>query len=180
MRRRDFIKGLCGAALAGQAVPAKAAGGADARYARTFVQIKREYAKVLRPSEAARAVYITRLVRLREQATRIKGDTWQDIDAEIMQHPAPSDSDSKALSGLLVGQWSSPRHDYVYRADGTWTLLPAEPDATHGRWRIDGNQYFDSVATDPPVDSRYSIILISSRYFVFADQTNIFYENRLK
>jgi len=49
-------------------------------------------------------------------------------------------SDSKALSARLVGKWESPRHDYLYRADGTWTMLPVEPDIAHGTWRIEGNQ----------------------------------------
>jgi hypothetical protein len=66
--------------------------------------------------------YITRLVRLRKGAARRKTDAWQVIDAEIKQHPVPSDSDSKTLSNLLVGKWESPRHDYLYRADGTWTM----------------------------------------------------------
>ena len=90
-------------------------------------------------------------------------ETWQAIDAEIKEHPAPKDSDSKALSRLILGKWESPRHDYLYRADGTWTMLPADPDTTHGTWRIDGNQYFDTAATDPPQTSQYTIILISSR-----------------
>ena len=106
---------------------------------------------------------LTRFVRLREQATRLKSETWQAIDAEIKEHPAPKDSDSKALSRLILGKWESPRHDYLYRADGTWTMLPADPDTTHGTWRIDGNQYFDTAATDPPQTSQYTIILISSR-----------------
>ena len=95
--------------------------------------------------------------------TRLKSETWQAIDAEIKEHPAPKDSDSKALSRLILGKWESPRHDYLYRADGTWTMLPADPDTTHETWRIDGNQYFDTAATDPPQTSQYTIILISSR-----------------
>jgi len=123
---------------------------------------------------------LTRFVRLREQATRLKSETWQAIDAEIKEHPAPKDSDSKALSRLILGKWESPRHDYLYRADGTWTMLPADPDTTHGTWRIDGNQYSDTAATDPPQTSQYTIILISRRDFVFADQEDVFYEVRIK
>ena len=102
------------------------------------------------------------------------------VDAEIKQHPAPKDSDSKAFTALRVGQWESPRHDYLYRADGTWTMLPAEPDITHGTWRIDGNQYFETAATDPPLASQYTIILISKRDFVFTDNDVVFYETRSK
>jgi hypothetical protein len=141
---------------------------------------KRDYEKIPKPSEAARSDYITRLVRMREKAARLKTDEWQAIDAEIKRHPAPSDADSQKLSSLLVGKWESPRHDYLYRADGTWTMLPVEANATHGRWRIEGNQYFDTVATDPPETRQYTIILITKKDLVFTDQTHVFYETRLK
>jgi hypothetical protein len=45
--------------------------------------------------------------------------------------------DDATLSRLLVGTWQSPRHQTVYRADGTWLLDPPdEGDNTHGKWRI--------------------------------------------
>jgi hypothetical protein len=107
-----------------------------------------------------------------ENAARLKTDEWQAIDAEIKRHPAPSDSDSKKLSSVLVGEWASPRHDYLYRADGTWTMLPVEENVTHGRWRIEGNQYVSTAATDPS-ETRYTIILITKKDFVFTDQTAV-------
>lgn len=144
------------------------------RYLHALATAQRHYASISIPSEAARADYITRLDRLRDKAADAKIDAWQGIDAEIKQHPAPQDADNKALSALRVGQWESPRHDYLYRADGTWTMLPAEPDITHGAWRIDGNQYFDTAATDPPLASPYTIILISKTDFIFMDREIVF------
>jgi hypothetical protein len=187
MRRREFITLVVGAA-AWLAVTSEASGQRDSeveqsgqgRYARALQAAKRDYKKISKPSEAARSDYITRLVRMREKAARLKTDEWQAIDAEIKRHPAPGDSDSKKLSSLLVGGWKSPRHDYLYRPDGTWTMLPVEEGITHGRWRIEGNQYFDIAATDPPETSQYTIILISRKDFVFTDQTYVFYETRLK
>ena len=67
-----------------------------------------------------------------------------------------------------------------FRADGTWTMLPIEKDITHGLWRIEGNQYIDAAATEPPETSQYTIILITRKDFVFSDQTHVFYETRLK
>lgn len=64
--------------------------------------------------------------------------------------------------------------------DDTWTMLPADENTTHGRWRIEGNQYFDSAATEPPETTQYTIILITKKDFVFADQEDVFYEKRLK
>jgi hypothetical protein len=73
-----------------------------------------------------------------------------------------------------------PPHDYLFRIDGTWTMLPADENTTHGRWRIEGNQYFNTVATEPPETTQYTIILITKKDFVFTDQTDVFYERRLK
>ena len=178
MTRREFIAFVGGAAVWPFAASAQQA--VSARYVRALDEIKRDYGKISHPSEAARSDYITRLVRLREKAARLKTDAWQAIDAEIKQHPAPGDYDNKALSKLLVGKWESPRHDYLYRADGTWTMLPADPDTTHGTWHIEGNQYFDTAAIDPPETAQYTIILMTKRDFVFSDQEVVFYETRLK
>lgn len=176
MNRRYFVCLIGGVATSPLAARARL--GPNARYIQILGEMKRDYDKIAYRGETARTAYITRLIRLREEAARLKIEAWQAIDAEIKQHPAPIDSDSTALSGLRVGKWESPRHDYLYRADGTWTMMPVEPDITRGTWRIEGNRYFETAATDPPRTTQYTIILITKRDFVFTDQTNVFYETR--
>ena len=144
-----------------------------------LVAAKAEFSKIAKPDEAARARYITTLTRLREKLARSNGD-WKDVDAEIMRHPAPADSDSKALSTLRVGTWSSPRHDYLYRKNGTWTMLPADPENTHGTWHIEGNKVEERpmVGGAAAETLKYTIILLSPKDFVFTDGTVVFYEVR--
>jgi hypothetical protein len=74
-----------------------------------------------------------------------------------------------ADSKLLVGQWASPRHLYLYRADGTWTMDDEGLDlavATRGTWRIEGNSYFQGFSRDSRPD-KYTIIILTKEYFVF-------------
>jgi len=173
MRRRSFIFGIAASAACSATWPFAARAQ---QLATALARAKRDYGKIPHPSEAARLAYITRLIRLREKAASL--NEWQPFDDDIKLHPAPSDSDGKSLSSLRVGEWTSPRHSYLYRADGTWTMLPEEEGTTHGTWRIEGNQNVETVATDPPQTWQATIILITKADFVFMDQTNIFYETR--
>jgi hypothetical protein len=175
MRRRDCLGFLVAAAAAWPF-----AAYAQQRSLGVFENARREYKKISRPSEADRSNYITRLVRLREKAASGKSGDWQVIDQEINRHPAPVDADSKKFSALMVGKWKSPRHEYLYRADGTWTMLPEEEGTTHGTWRIEGNRYYSIASIEPADTGPYTIILITEKYLVFSEGSDVFYETRLK
>ena len=53
--------------------------------------------------------------------------------------------DDATLSRLLIGTWQGPRHQTVYRADGTWMLDPPnEGDNTRGKWRIEHGKLIET------------------------------------
>ena len=142
---------------------------------------KKDFAQIAHPDEAARAHYVLSLSALREKLARSNGD-WQAVDAELKKRPAPKDADAKTLTAYRLGRWDSPRHQYLFRKDGTWTMVPAEPDITHGTWKIEGNQYTDTGVTvgGPPSSSRYTIILLTAKEFIFTDGDAVFYEKKVK
>ncbi len=131
------------------------------------------------PSEADRERYITSLAAMRAKMAGVRGSMeWQAVDAELRRHPLPKDADSKALTQLRIGKWESPRHGYLLRKDGTWIMLPAEPDATHGRWHIEGNRYFESAEQEASPRRPYTIILLNQKDFIYTDGEVVFYEAR--
>jgi len=137
------------------------------------------YEKSATPTEAQREQYIAQLAHLRDHL--VKSNRVPDafaVDAEVMKHPAPSDpATAKTLAHLILGKWRSPRHDYLFRKDGTWTMLPVEEDGaanTNGEWQIKGNQFDDSDG------SPYTILLLDADNFIYTDGKYVFYEKRLK
>jgi hypothetical protein len=63
--------------------------------------------------------------------------------------------DDATLSRLLVGTWQGPRHQTVYRANGTWMLDPPdEGNNTRGKWRIERGKLIETWRfTDESSDS---------------------------
>jgi hypothetical protein len=132
--------------------------------------------------EASRQKYVMDLCRLRFKFVMAGGNEWQEVDAEIIRHPAPRKSDSEALSKLRLGDWHSSRHDYRFEIDGTWRMREGgqdDPDATHGNWSIKGAQYSEMFAADDGASATtYTIILADAENFIFTDGTHLFFEKR--
>jgi len=71
----------------------------------------------------------------------------------------PRNADSRMLWQLLVGEWQSPRHTYVFRSDGTYGIWGEQRE----KWRVEGNEYINDVSRGP-------IILLDRNYFIYAIQ----------
>jgi hypothetical protein len=131
-------------------------------------------------NEALREKYIMELAVLRWRLARQDKPGWEAVDAEIERHPAPADSDGKMLTQKRIGWWHSPRHDYLYRADGTWVMDdPNDPEATRGTWSIRGNRYLDTATGESKIPT-YTIILLDADNFIFTEpgSLSLYFEKR--
>jgi hypothetical protein len=129
-----------------------------------FEAAKAEY-QASSHDETARMRYVTRLADLRDQVMRIYSETGDKaaaydqtapIDRELRKHPMPQSVDSRKLKQLLIGQWDSPRHTYVFRADNTYGVSDEQRD----KWRIEGNEFIDDLSRGP-------IILLDRNHFIY-------------
>ncbi len=46
----------------------------------------------------------------------------------------------------MVGKWTTGRHEYAFKADGTWRMLPADTDM-NGTWRIENRKLIDDTGS---------------------------------
>jgi hypothetical protein len=138
---------------------------------------KAEYERAAPRDEAARLRYVNKLAQMADRFVsdyRASGNrndaAMAAINAELKKCPVPSDSDSNKLSQLLVGKWESPRHVYVFRANGKYGI---EDGPISSNWRIKGNQLMED-------GSRRTIILLNSDYFIYSEKDSVFFHSRVK
>ena len=82
----------------------------------------------------------------------------------------PQNTEDRRLAELMVGKWRSPRHDYHYRADGTWIMLPGEIDGvkmTHGVWRIEHGKLIEHSFAPGDTDRTYAIQKLNRHEILF-------------
>ena len=140
-----------------------------------------------------RETYLDRLATLRERycsaldamtarnsvARRHDENAVTAIDSEVKRYPLSPPANSTSLSRLMVGRWDSPRHQYLYKPNHTWTMLPVLRGVTQGAWDIQGNQYVDWVPSIYPSKFSFTIILLDHKYCIFTDNADaVFYMNR--
>jgi len=135
---------------------------------REFEAAKAEY-EASSHDETAGVRYVTRLAEMRDQVWRIYAETGDKaaasnqaapIDEALRKHPMPRSVDSRKLKQLLIGEWNSPRHTYVFRADGTYGAYGVSNEQRI-KWRIDGNEFIDDFSRGP-------IILLDRNRFIYA------------
>jgi hypothetical protein len=151
--------------------------GAFAKEPKELEAARKEYeqAKAKDP-EAARVKLVTTLAKkMREYAMNFHDTGSRDHDedfraysAEAVKHPAPKDLNGKALAPLLVGKWETTRHDFEYKKNGTYVMLPDEPEAARGKWRIEGNQF---IQTEGDAEARYSLIFLDKETLLYSDKS---------
>ena len=126
--------------------------------------------------EAARVTYVTKLAQLKVELLKVpneQDDLKRAINSECQKLPYRKGVDSKKLKQLIVGTWASPRHHYVYRANGKWGT---EGGAISGNWRIQGNQLIqgDVIVNGP-------IILLNQDYFIYSNSGgDVMFHSRVK
>jgi uncharacterized repeat protein (TIGR03803 family) len=143
---------------------------------RDFELARLEYERSSR-DEAARVAYVTKLAQIADRLVsdyRASGhrndEMMTAINSKLEKHPAPKDVDSKKLRQLLIGKWASPRHTYVYLANGK---CGTEDGPISGNWRIQGNQLIQGDLSGP-------IILLNQDYFIYSSRDSVFFHSRVK
>lgn len=51
-------------------------------------------------------------------------------------------------------------------------MLLADEGTAHGTWRIKGNQFFTTASVGPSDPAKYTIVLITKKDFVIADESS--------
>ena len=66
------------------------------------------------------------------------------------------------LRQLMVGRWTTGRHDYEYKADGTWRMLPADISTTKGTWRIEKHQLIEGTSARTIMEASQKQIVLKN------------------
>jgi hypothetical protein len=65
------------------------------------------------------------------------------------------------LRQLMVGKWTTGRHEYEYKPDGTWRMLPADT-AMKGTWRIQDRQLIEETGTRTIMEASHQQIVLKN------------------
>ena len=131
---------------------------------------KNEY---LRSAVTLRTEYINKLVEMLKKAEAENDDLARDnVKRELKIMTLPKDSDTKALSKLLIGKWKQQgEHRPFYRYDGMWSLEPKPGSPNAVLWSIEGNELLQTYpGAENPAPRRAVIILLTGTRFVYVEK----------
>lgn len=63
------------------------------------------------------------------------------------------------LRKLMVGRWTTGRHDYDYKPDGTWKMLEG---TTKGTWRIENHQLIEGTGARTIMEASHKQIVLKN------------------
>jgi hypothetical protein len=146
---------------------------------RDFQAARAEYEQASPQDESARLIYVNKLAQIIDRNVQERWKTGvpnpdylkivDAINSELKKHPMPNNSDPKKLRDLIVGQWQSPRHIYIFRHDGKYGVQDGAMDTS---WHIQGNQ----IAMPR---ERRTILLLNSKYLIFSEGDTVFFHSRV-
>lgn len=138
------------------------------------VELKSLKAEYQRSTDARRTRYISDLLELRAKAKSKKDDVaCRSVERELKTMVLPMDSDSKALSKLLIGNWKPENGSVTYHFhDGFWNFGSENDKTEEGRWRVERNEVVETSPDGDGVQStrRRQIILLNQTQFVYLYQ----------
>jgi hypothetical protein len=182
--RSNLGYGRAGLALGGLTILIAISISAETADEHDFTAARQQYERAAVHDETARAQYVRSLAQIIDRRVteywktgkhESEGpDLSQIIDTELKNHPVPKDADTKRLAQLMVGEWQSPRHIYIFRRDGKCGM---EDGPVNDPWRIQNNELVQGKG----ISAMHSTILVLDQdYLIYADKGTVFFHERVK
>lgn len=65
------------------------------------------------------------------------------------------------LRKMMVGKWSTGRHEFAFKADGTYHMLPMDT-IVKGKWKIENHKLTDDTGTRPIIEASHKLIVLKN------------------
>jgi hypothetical protein len=71
------------------------------------------------------------------------------------------------LRRIMIGKWTTGRHQYEYKADGTWVMLPTDISTTHGTWRIENHQLIKDIGAQTIMEADQDRLVLKNEKGIY-------------
>ncbi|MDR3404342.1 MAG: hypothetical protein P4L99_17720 [Chthoniobacter sp.] len=65
------------------------------------------------------------------------------------------------LRKMMVGKWTTGRHEYAFKADGTWRMLPADT-SMKGTWKIENHKLIQDTGALTIMQASHKLIVLKN------------------